>query len=380
MERQATPSTTDPDAKDATLPRWVWITLSVCAVLTIAFAVWYTALRDTWESDNAYRITELCHSIEQAAADRDEALVVSQHDTLTQLIGTRQLRNASLSAAVTKANQQATPIRDAIVHRKKAEEEAADAAQFRNQLNNYAALATSLESEGKLEQAKSQLDAAIDLLSQRTDRTTRFGDIGDALASQRANVAAKIADLREQEQQERLRQEKAVKLASIKGSIEGGAWVTKKGGSSDILRGLKVCAIQSRCSSATSMIVINALAKQNMESNDDWEKTAAAFRSAPSGLSLPASAPILFLPSEPLTHSVQEALSSYLKQLQVAEATANIDGKFTLSVPGGEWFIFAEWQSSFSRIVWCVPVEITNEQPVHLDLSNENALTIWNKD
>jgi hypothetical protein len=57
----------------------------------------------------------------------------------------------------------------------------------------------------------------------------------------------------------------------------------------------------------------------------------------------------------------------------------DIEGKYEASLPGGRFVAFASLETAYSTIIWFLPVNITGKQDLQLDLRNENADFISNK-
>ena len=57
----------------------------------------------------------------------------------------------------------------------------------------------------------------------------------------------------------------------------------------------------------------------------------------------------------------------------------DVDGRYSIEVPSGDYYLYAIFESSYSRVVWFVPVKVAEPKDMAVDLHNENALTITNK-
>jgi len=88
---------------------------------------------------------------------------------------------------------------------------------------------------------------------------------------------------------------------------------------------------------------------------------------------------LALMPEEPNTE-MQIAWIRTIRPHIVAQSHADIDGKYELTAPGGAHCLYAELENEYSRIVWCVPVDVVDTQPLSIDLRNANADVIWNKD
>ena len=63
----------------------------------------------------------------------------------------------------------------------------------------------------------------------------------------------------------------------------------------------------------------------------------------------------------------------------LATAHTDVDGKYSIEVPGGHYYVYAAFESSNSEVEWFVPVTVGDVKDVSVDLHNENAARIRNK-
>ena len=67
--------------------------------------------------------------------------------------------------------------------------------------------------------------------------------------------------------------------------------------------------------------------------------------------------------------------------LLVLETKTDIAGKYKIeNIKRGDYFLYALYETSFSLIEWLVPVEDSHSKNISLDLYNDNAIRIVNKD
>ena len=58
---------------------------------------------------------------------------------------------------------------------------------------------------------------------------------------------------------------------------------------------------------------------------------------------------------------------------------ADVDGKYSVEIPGGQYYLYATFDSSYSEVVWFVPVKVDGPGEFVVDLRNDNAAKITNK-
>jgi hypothetical protein len=66
-------------------------------------------------------------------------------------------------------------------------------------------------------------------------------------------------------------------------------------------------------------------------------------------------------------------------QQLVGKVHADVDGKYSIDVSGGSYYLYATFESAYSQIIWFVPVTVAEPKDIAVDLHNENAVRITNK-
>jgi hypothetical protein len=137
-----------------------------------------------------------------------------------------------------------------------------------------------------------------------------------------------------------------------KSKVSGAAWVTRGNGSSDPLRGLEVAVCKTDLLGDLRQVIETGM----KASKEEYPTIKNDFYHLP----------------------LAEMGETVMKHA-VATGKADIDGKFTIpNVPTGKYFLYAQLQTSFSKIYWLVPVKVGWSE-VHIDLDNSNAAAIYNK-
>ena len=148
------------------------------------------------------------------------------------------------------------------------------------------------------------------------------------------------------------------------GSISGGAWVTKGGGQSDILRGIEVAL----CKGST---------KEMIEKERDVKIAAEV---AIVKQDSPDIEPLAYMEYNrydllPLKEMNEVAAKNAIKVVKT-----NIDGKYLFEeVPYGYYILYAYCESSFSKIYWLIPIKVASRKTINMDFDNSNAEEVLNK-
>ena len=195
--------------------------------------------------------------------------------------------------------------------------------------------------------------------------------------------------------------EKPPKLTTISGS----AWLTREGGDSDVLRGLRIRLL----SSATPKEAVARSLQHNVKQWRDWEKfendqakqyaneefmkdtVTAAHKEAADSESR-AKAVEATISQLPATMDVRRAYSMAVDSSQykvpsfdaVVDATAmyetktDVNGKYTLrDLPVGSYYLQAEIDSSKHFVEWLIPI-LADGTDMSIDIENGTAITIHN--
>jgi len=198
------------------------------------------------------------------------------------------------------------------------------------------------------------------------------------------------------------------------GTLTGAAWITRKGGTSDPLRGLKIYLVRADVPSsyaieAAKSRIINDksvkdmffklvkeyrlkrgekfyddLAKNYEDDIADLDKgiekaTAEVerFEKLPPG----SKVDLLVIRKVSVQAAWETEKSPYVDAVinnSVKTASTDIDGKYKVNLNGGRYYVVAQFTSSIHAIEWCLPLKVDGSE-VKIDLYNENAERIFNK-
>ena len=61
------------------------------------------------------------------------------------------------------------------------------------------------------------------------------------------------------------------------------------------------------------------------------------------------------------------------------ETKTGIDGTYEAQAPGGDFYLYAIYESDYSSVEWMIPVTVTEAGPLKIDLHNDTAAFIRNK-
>ena len=207
--------------------------------------------------------------------------------------------------------------------------------------------------------------------------------------------------------------------ANVKMTVKGGAWLTRKAGNSEVLRGLRIVAYNNIVSTESTLKYLSLITAAYEGRLRLYEKQADV-NEHPYDLKFyidkkNAAASDLKLWQQALPHHCSSArkgaydlriLSGFLPPIDVnalhvisnhqgllninawtallegqeiaSETHAGVDGTYTLQVSGGEHFLSAFFSSAYSTAFWLIPVRATEPVESKIDFHNETAFLIWN--
>lgn len=177
------------------------------------------------------------------------------------------------------------------------------------------------------------------------------------------------------------------RLEKVRVSVRGGAWLEKKAGQSDLLRGLRISVIPAtmRKSQLTwpfaRMHQVGSIPEKLRiqfkeladEDEVDLKRISAMLR-----------LPIIDQKAEDevaYQYMVDDKLWPLLiSSIEVLGSVTDIEGKYAIrDLPGGSYYLVGRYWNAFSYIEWMIPIAADKEQDIRQDLHNATALIIQNK-
>lgn len=341
--------------------RTLWV--GVLALFAAIWIGWYAFIRDPWESNHGVEVVRLSAetvSLVKAIRPAEEGVdseiaAVSKYEELLAYVGDRQISDVAATKAMAEAREIAEPVRKKLSDKRRVSEQ---------------------EKKAEAERA----------------------------------IAEK-------------------QLASLSVPVQGGAWLTKRSGSSEPIRGLRLYFIPRMATSSQELAVLQAIAieiKNGIDRNKkSIEKLTEILKKPPrledkavddlirgqlemktvlveqsekllenlnrhsdAVLKSPAQSVLdiksLFnlslhpLKDEETAFSI--AWDAFVLRDAVASTHTNVDGKYSVQIPGGRYYTYAKYESDRSVVEWIIPVEATDSKGISIDFHNETAISIENKD
>ena len=396
------------------------------AVIVVGFCIWFFAIRDTWESDHSAQIRALQNQATELKTHNDLPGASAKLHEILALVGKRNLRDDDLRSAMDEIRTSSQEIDRLLVLR---------------ELPKHLQDAADLLAGDKIEESRAAYHAVLDAISAQgtnvpdalraadlaRDGLRRVDARQGAIVAERSRREAERAAVEQRKTQEaalaRQREEEATRNAKIRATVSGGAWSVKGGGTSDLLRGMKVYLLKADCSGTTIRQYYQQAADNAKREAAFWREKAKEYREKPDeygvwkkgadrydadAKSLDEYATAIMKAAEKLPermevrdayrlmrdvadsepgskkYSIRAPLGARFEDViqECAQKTVqvNIDGKFSFdAVPGGKYYLYAYWSTAFSSIEWLIPLNVKESATISQDLFNDTSEIIWNK-
>lgn len=196
-----------------------------------------------------------------------------------------------------------------------------------------------------------------------------------------------------------------------KASLQGGFWITKGSGASDVVRGNEVYLLAGEIKTDSVRPLLQELEHELTKRTAEYEKEAKsggsfahiyAAHAELAGLAASQAKQYQILDTVPVgqlrfiiraenTSDFSQALTlshigsdkrwpQILRAALVENTQTGIDGKYQFSaLPPGKYAVVAMWESGFNYAEWCLDADLEPGQTYTLDIHTGNAANIWSK-
>lgn len=228
---------------------------------------------------------------------------------------------------------------------------------------------------------------------------------------------AKVGRPKEPATQEQVRTDDAKHIAAadakiakaqsaIEAEISGAAFLSMSNGTSQILRGLEIHLLPATVRKAAITEALRGILKENTYQAKQIEPFAKARRSELAIATFAAYQEAVKSTERLLSLSDDAELDMcdvynvaypkvegrrYVRKMsetthwsdaarpQIVKTTnTSVDGKYTMSVHGGRYLLFARFSTQRQIVDWLIPIDIEKSGPISQDLYSGNAITIAN--
>jgi hypothetical protein len=272
--------------------------------------------------------------------------------------------------------------------------------------------AQSLIKNGDLKNGIDKYQEALDFIPKNQTNNRKFTEAVGRISQAKIEATALLEQIHRKIEEEQKLEEQKQRLANMRATVNGGAWLTRKAGNSEPIRGLNIEAIKSQGKNDHLLAILQAylefemLALKSPES-ELQEKIRTISRDSS------ASVDMLEIQRQYAINGILAKLAKRLVELEyklgkvsrdkwialnkaymniritwesicleqaVGSTHTDVDGKYRIELPVGSYYLYAAFESEYSSVDWFIPLQVLSNEEIKVDFSNENASRIDNKD
>jgi hypothetical protein len=168
----------------------------------------------------------------------------------------------------------------------------------------------------------------------------------------------------------------------VKFRVRGGAWITRKTGQSDLIRGMKLYVIPSSSLTATQANACKTIAADEIADIPKYPSLALDIRAIAAWLNARAVGESIQLIGVEVGYRQWASFPSVFNRMISTDSSlvgeTNIDGKFDIEFEAAQGSaIWATFDTSYNDIGWMIPLRARD---MELSLHNDNAIYISSRD
>lgn len=392
----------------------LWGGLGVAVVAAAGFLLWFLVIHDARDADRLAGLGRRADTTLSLARDATAQGALDKHEAVPRVEG-RQLSGSDVRGAVANiplatrpTGQQEEAARQQAERQRQQAEAVASIADLESQ-------AKALVDGGEFEQGVEKYQQALDLSKHVASPSAELATVIVRITQAKESASMKLDEQRRMEDASRKRAEEEKRLASIRASIKGTAWLTTKAGDRDPLRGLQILVLRDIGTRAQLLAMARVraegekdrlaraklklaaaerqleqapqskLAKEkysNIKEEVELHQVALKFFQEQLEISgaagdLPVDFRCAFMGRAAFESQNEAAVwETVCSQQLVGTARTDVDGKYSIRVPPGRYYLYAVFESSKGRATWFVPAVVLNAKDVGVDLQNDNASSI----
>jgi len=382
------------------------ITVSLTLILSV-FCIWFFVFRDKWENSNGPKIHQTsCLVISLIQSDKLEQ-GIAKYEELQSFIKNRNIRSLELRKEISNAQK-------SFEEAKRRLEEADKLAK----LQTLESQAQSLIKNGDLKNGIDKYQEALDFIPKNQTNNPKFTEAMGRISLAKREATELLEQVNRKREEEQKLEEQKQRLANMRATVNGGAWLTRKAGNSEPVRGLNIEVLKSQGKNDHLLAILQAYLKfhklalelrpepkkdeNNIESEiQEKIRTISRDRSASVDMleiqrQYSISGILAKLEKQVAEYGLRErdkwiALNKDYMEIRitweaicleqaVGSTHTDVDGKYQIELPVGSYYLYAAFESAYSSVDWFIPLQVLSNEEIKVDFSNENASRISNKD
>jgi tetratricopeptide (TPR) repeat protein len=389
------------------------IVLSVIIVLLTlilsVFLMWLFVFRDKWENDNRLKIQQTSDLVISLIQSGKLEQGIAKYEELQTFVKNRRIKNPELRKVLSNAQK-------AFGEAKFRLEEADKLVK----LQTLEYRAKSFIENGDLQNGIAKYQEALDFIKKNQTNNPKFTETMGRISVAKREATELIEKVNRKIEEEQKLEEEKKRLANMRATVSGGAWLTRKSGSSEPVRGLRIVVLKSQGKNYHLLAILQAylefeklsleISPENDEKNQEsisnlQEEIITISRDRFADVDI-SKIRIQYKFYDTLAKLNKELAEYDLKEKQgekwialnkaymkiripweaicleqaVGSTHTDVDGKYRIEIPVGSYYLYAAFESEYSSVDWFIPLQVLSNEEIKVDFHNENAFWIDNKD
>ncbi|MGA2092077.1 MAG: hypothetical protein ABSH16_01535 [Sedimentisphaerales bacterium] len=387
------------------------ITVSLTLILSV-FLMWLFVFRDKWENSNSPKIRQTSNLVISLIQSDKLEQGIAKYEELQTFVKNRSIRSLEL--------------RNEISNARKSFEEAKrrlDEADKLAKLQTLESQAQSLIKNGDLKNGIDKYQEALDFTPKNQTNNPKFTEAIGRISLAKREATELLEQVNRKREEEQKLEEQRQRLANMRATVNGGAWLTRKSGNSEPLRGLNIEAIKSQGKNDHLLTILQAYLEFKMLALEispalkkvDEKSPESELQEKIRTISRDSSASVdmIEIQRQYSINGILAKLSKRLVELEyesgkvsrdkwislnkaymniritwesicleqaVGSTHTDVDGKYRIELPVGSYYLYAAFESEYSSVDWFIPLQVLSNEEIKVDFHNENASWISNKD
>jgi len=399
------------------------VVIVLLTLILSVYLVWLFAFRDKWENDNSPKIrqtSELVISLIQSGKLEEG---IAKYEELQPFVKNRRIKNVELDKVLSNAQKAFGEAKCRLEEEDKLLKLQAEEADKLLKLQILESKAQSFIKNGDLQNGIAKYQEALDFTQKNQTNTPKFTEAMGRISLAKREATELLEQVNRKREEEQKLEEQKQRLANMRATVNGGAWLTKKAGNSEPIRGLNIEVLNPQGKNEQLLAILQAYIEFNnlaveispaLKKIDEkspeselQEKIRTISRNSSAavdmlevqrrytlnGILAKTAKRIVELEYEmgkvprdkwiALNKAYMEIRITWeaicLKQA-VGSTHTDVDGKYRIELPVGSYYLYAAFESEYSSVDWFIPLQVLSDEGIKVDFSNENASRIDNKD
>lgn len=381
------------------------VILSLIIIVSV-FLIWFFALHGKWERRKSSLIkakSELIISLVQKG-ELEES--IANYVELYAIIKNQKIENPELKELLSKAQKSYEDAKNQI-----------EITKILAKLNIIVSQAETSVKKGDMKNGVEKYQQALDLISKNQINSPELVKAQERISQANRDLIQLLEQVKNKKEEELKLEEQNRLLANVSATISGGAWLTKKAGNSELVRGLSIKAIRAKTQNINIYKMAQAAINfKRLESKISGEENKSTILNLEKlCIDLTEDTTIIDIAKVYAMYRAEDMFAEAVQKLfklqyqngkvtekelrdiakahillkvvweticseeEIASTQTDIDGKYQFELPYGSYYLYASFESSYSKINWFIPLQVLSNKELKVDFCNQTAYDIENK-